>query len=50
MFLFNDGQQNIWRAKVTVTASIPSTPEVIGGFGAADADYANARLGHFSTE
>ena len=50
LFRFNDGQQNIWRAKVTGAASIQSKPEVIGGFGAADTDRANALLGHFSTE
>lgn len=50
VFRFNDGQQNIWRAKVTGAASIQSKPEVIGGFGAADTDRANALLGHFSTE
>lgn len=50
MLPLNDGQQNIWRAKVTGAASIPSTPQAIGGFGAADADRANALLGHFSAE
>jgi hypothetical protein len=50
VFRFNDGQQNIWRAKVTGAVSIQSMPEVIGGFGAADTDRANALLGHFSTE
>ena len=50
VFRFNDGQQNIWRAKVTGEASIQSNPEVIGGFGAADTDRANALLGHFLTE
>jgi hypothetical protein len=46
----NDGQQDIWRAKVNGAASIPSTPQVIGGFGAADAVHANALIGHFLTE
>ena len=50
VFRFNDGQQNIWRAKVTGAASIQSKPEVICGFGAADTDRANTLLGHFSTE
>ena len=50
VFRFDNGQQNIWRAKVTGAASIQSKPEVIGGFGAADTDRANALLGHFSTE
>ena len=50
MFRLNDGQQNIWRAKVTGAASIQSKPEVISGFGAADTDRANALLGHFLTE
>jgi hypothetical protein len=50
VFRFDNGQQNIWRAKVTGAASIQSKPEVIGGFGTADTDRANALLGHFSTE
>ena len=50
VFRFDNGQQNIWRAKVTGAASIQSKPEVLGGFGAADTDRANALLGHFSTE
>ena len=50
VFRFDNGQQNIWRAKVTGAASIQSKPDVIGGFGAADTDRANALLGHFSTE
>ena len=50
VFRFDNGQQNIWRAKVTGAARIQSKPEVIGGFGAADTDRANALLGHFSTE
>ena len=50
VFRFDNGQQNIWRAKVTGAASIQSKPEVIGGFGAADTDHANALLGHFSTD
>ena len=50
VFRFNDGQQNIWRAKVTGAASIQSKPEVIGGFGATDTDRAKALLGHFSTD
>jgi hypothetical protein len=49
MFRFDNGQQNIWQAKVTSAASIPSKPQVIGGFGAADADRARTLLGHFST-
>ena len=50
VFRFDRGQQNIWRAKITSAASIQSKPEVIGGFGAADTDRANALLGHFLTE
>ena len=50
VFRFDNGQQNIWRAKVTGAASIQSKPAVIGGFGAADTGRANALLGHFSTE
>ena len=50
VFRFDNGQQNIWRAKVTGAASIQSKPEVIGGFGAADTDRANALLGHFLSE
>jgi hypothetical protein len=50
MFRFDNGQQNIWQAKVTAATSIPSTPHVIGGFGAADADRARTLLGHFSTD
>ena len=50
MFRFDNGQQNIWQAKVTGAISIPSTPHVIGGFGAADADRARTLLGHFSTD
>ena len=49
MFRFANGQQNIWQAKVTGATSIPSKPQVIGGFGAADADHARTLLGHFST-
>ena len=47
IFRFNDGQQNIWRAKVTGAASIQSKPEVIGGFGAADTDVLMRFLGIF---
>jgi hypothetical protein len=50
VFRFDNGQQNIWRAKVTSAASIQSKPEIIGGFGIADTDRANALLGHFSTK
>ena len=50
VFRFDNGQQNIWRAKFTGATSIQSKPEVLGGFGAADTDRANALLGHFSTE
>ena len=49
MFRFDNGQKNIWQAKVTSAASIPSKPQVIGGFGAAYADRARTLLGHFST-
>ena len=50
VFCFDNGQQNIWHAKVTGAASIQSTPEVICGFGAADTDRANALLEHFLNE
>lgn len=50
MFRFDNGQQNIWQAKVTGAASNSSKPQVIGGFGAADADRARTLLGHFSTD
>ena len=50
VFRFDNGQQTISRAKVTGAASIQSKTEVIGGFGAADTDPANALPGHFSTE
>ena len=50
VFRFDNGQQNIWRAKFTGATSIQSKPEVLGRFGAADTDRANALLGHFSTE
>ena len=50
VFRFDNGQQNIWRAKITGAASIQSKQKVIGGFGAADTDRANALLGHFPTE
>ena len=50
VFHFDNGQRNIWRAKVTGAASIQLKPEFIGGFGAADTDRTNALLGHFLTE
>ena len=50
MFRFDNGQQNIWQAKVTGATSIPSKPQVIGGFGAAAAGRARTLLGHFSTD